>query len=95
MTSINQSVNILHITKNGGKSMASLTLSVPKDLKHKMDAFKYINWSEVARAAIINKIQLLNKMDTLLSHSRLSQEDTVSYGRMIKKRQWAKTKKLL
>lgn len=75
--------------------MASLTLSVPKDLKQKMDAFRYINWSEVARAAIINKIQLLNKMDSLLSYSRLSQEDTVIYGRMIKKRQWAKTKKLL
>ena len=75
--------------------MASLTLSVPKDLKHKMDAFKYINWSEVARAAIINKIQLLNKMDALFSHSRINQEDTVNYGRMIKRKQWAKTKKLL
>ncbi len=75
--------------------MASLTLSVPKDLKHKMNSFRYINWSEVARAAIINKIHLLNKMDTLLSKSRISQEDTVSFGRMIKKRQWTKTKKLL
>jgi hypothetical protein len=75
--------------------MASLTLSVPKDLKQKMDSFRYINWSEVARSAIINKIHLLNKMNTLLSKSRISQEDTVNYGRMIKKRQWTKTKKLL
>ncbi|MEK6563697.1 MAG: hypothetical protein AABZ65_01555 [Candidatus Omnitrophota bacterium] len=75
--------------------MASLTLSVPKDLKHKMNSFRYINWSEVARSAIINKIHLLNKMNTMLSKSRISQEDTVNYGRMIKKRQWTKTKKLL
>ena len=75
--------------------MASLTLSVPQDLKHKMDAFRYINWSEVARAAIINKIQLLEKMNSLLSKSHLTEEDTLKYGRMIKKRQWAKTKELL
>jgi len=68
--------------------MASLTLAVPTELKQKMDSFKYINWSEVARAAIINKVQILQKMDKLLSKSTLTEEDTIKYGRAINKRIW-------
>ncbi len=75
--------------------MASLTLSVPENLKHKMESFKYINWSAVARAAIISKLQLLEKMDKLLSKSALTEEDTIRIGRTIKKRQWQRTKELL
>lgn len=75
--------------------MSSLTLSMPESLKRKMKELKYINWSEVARAAIIDKIQLLKKMEKLLSKSTLTEEDAVKYGRMIKKRQWSKTKTML
>ncbi|MFA4888978.1 MAG: hypothetical protein WC628_05345 [Candidatus Omnitrophota bacterium] len=75
--------------------MASLTLSVPKELKQKMESFRYINWSEVARAAIINKMLLLEKMNKLLSKSALTEEDAIRYGKIIKKRQWDKTKRLL
>lgn len=75
--------------------MASLTLSIPTDLKHKMEDFKYINWSAIARQAIINKIELLQKMNQLLSKSTLTEEDTIRIGRLIKKRQWAKSKRLL
>lgn len=75
--------------------MASLTLSIPTDLKHKMESFKYINWSEIARSAIINKLQLLQRMNKLLSKSALTEEDTIRIGRAIKKRQWEHTKKLL
>lgn len=73
--------------------MTSLTLAIPAGLKREMKKFKYINWSEVARAAIIDKVRLLEKMDKLLSKSTLTTEDTIKYGRMIKKRQWSKTKK--
>lgn len=73
--------------------MASLTLAIPGELKRRMKEFKYINWSEVARTAIIDKVRLLKKMDKLLSKSAFTEEDTIKYGRMIKKRQWSKTKK--
>jgi len=66
--------------------MVSLTLSIPTDLKHKMESFKYINWSAVARSAIINKMQLLEKMNKLLSKSALTEEDTIKIGRQINKR---------
>ncbi len=72
--------------------MASLTLSVPTDLKHKMESFRYINWSAVARSAIINKIQLLEKMDKLLSKSVLTEEDAIKIGRQINKRIWKRHK---
>lgn len=75
--------------------MSSLTLAIPTDLKRKMREFRYINWSEVARAAIIDKVRLLERMDKLLSKSALTREDAVGYGRLIKKRQWAKTKRLI
>lgn len=74
--------------------MASLTLAVPKELKQKMASFRYINWSAVARQAIIDKMQILEKMNKLLSKSTLTEEDTVRFGRRIKKRQWARTEKL-
>lgn len=72
--------------------MASLTLAVPAELKQKMDSFRYINWSEVARAAIVNKVQMLQRMDKLLSKSILTQEDTIKYGRLINKHIWKRHK---
>jgi hypothetical protein len=75
--------------------MASLTLAIPENLRRKIKEFKYINWSEVARAAIVDKLQLLEKMDKLLSKSALTEKDSLRYGRMIKKRQWANTKRLI
>lgn len=75
--------------------MPSLTLSVPSDLKQRMESFKYINWSAVARQAVINKIELLERMNKLLAKSKLTEEDTIKIGRLIKKRQWLRTEKLI
>ncbi|HLG30981.1 MAG TPA: hypothetical protein VI387_12295 [Candidatus Brocadiales bacterium] len=72
--------------------MASLTLSIPAELRQKMASFKYINWSEIAREAIIHKIEILEKMNRLLSKSTLTQEDTIKYGRLTNKRIWKKHK---
>jgi len=72
--------------------MASLTLSIPTELKRKMSEFKYINWSEVARHSILNKLQLLERMNRLLSKSTLTEEDTIKYGRLINKRIWKRHK---
>lgn len=75
--------------------MVSLTLSIPNELKDEMAEFKYINWSEVARAAIAEKVKFLEKMNRLLAKSSLTEADAVKYGRMVKKRQWARTKQTL
>lgn len=66
--------------------MTSLTLSVSKELRKKMEEHPEINWSEVARQAIILKINLLEKMDKLLKNSKLTEKDTVKIGKEINAR---------
>ncbi|MFH1255799.1 MAG: hypothetical protein V1494_00765 [Candidatus Diapherotrites archaeon] len=65
--------------------MASITLSVPEELKREMSMFPELNWSAVARKAIVEKIRLLEKLDKALSKSRLSEEDTIALGRKVKR----------
>lgn len=60
-----------------------------------MDHFSELNWSEVARKAIQEKIEILERMNQLLAKSKLTQEETLTIGRTIKKNAWKKTKKLL
>ena len=66
--------------------MSNMTLAIPDDLKAKMSRFPEINWSEVARQAIVGKMQILDQMQRLLSSSSLVREDAVHYGREIKRR---------
>ena len=39
--------------------MTTLTLAVPDEMKKKMESFPEMNWSEVARVAIKNKVAQL------------------------------------
>ena len=55
--------------------MPNMTLAIPEDLKARMDHFKEMNWSEVARQAIYSKIELLEKMNQMLSKSTLKAAD--------------------
>lgn len=61
--------------------MTSLTLSIPKELRQKMEQYPEINWSEIARQAIIKRLELLEKMDKMLSKSKLTEEDALILGR--------------
>lgn len=63
--------------------MTSLTLSIPKELKKKMEEHPEINWSEVARQSIIQKIALLEKLNSLFKDSKLTEKETVLLGRKI------------
>lgn len=63
--------------------MTSLTLSVSAELKRMMDEHPEINWSEVARQSIIQKLALLAKMDRLLKNSRLTERDALEIGRKV------------
>jgi hypothetical protein len=65
--------------------MPNMTLAIPADLKQKMNHFKEINWSEVARQAIREKALLLEKMNRFFSKSKLTEDDIEKYGRQIKK----------
>lgn len=63
--------------------MVSITLSVPQDLKHEMDNFQEINWSAVARQAIMKKIMLLKQIREFTKDSTFTEEDAIRLGREV------------
>lgn len=66
--------------------MSNLTLAIPDDLKVKMKRFPEINWSEVARQAIAEKMRTLEQMQRILTRSRLTDSEALGIGRQIKRR---------
>jgi len=55
--------------------MPTITVNVDDDLKERMDRHPEINWSEVTRQAIQEKIEALEVMDELTSESELTERD--------------------
>lgn len=55
--------------------MPSITVNVDDDLKARMEQHPEINWSEVTRQAIQEKIEALEVMDKLTSESKLTERD--------------------
>ena len=56
----------------------NVTLSVPVELKQKMDSFKEINWSEVMRGTLserLRRLELMKKLDELTAGSKLDEYD--------------------
>lgn len=68
--------------------MASMTLAIPADLRAKMKQFPEINWSEVARQAILQKTRQFDQLNQILSKSTLTEQDALEIGRQIKRRVW-------
>ena len=65
--------------------MVSITLAVPAELKHEMDNHPELNWSEVARAAIREKLSQLNILKKITAKSKLTEKDALALGRKINK----------
>ena len=65
--------------------MAVITLSIPEDLKTEMDKTKFINWSEVAREAIRERVSQLGILNAIAAKSKLTEKDAIEIGRKIKK----------
>ena len=55
--------------------MPTITVNVDDTLKERMDEHPEINWSEVTRQAIEEKIEALEVMDELTSESDLTESD--------------------
>jgi hypothetical protein len=55
--------------------MPTITVNVDDELKERMDKHPEINWSEVTRQAIQEKIEALEVMDELTSESDLTESD--------------------
>jgi hypothetical protein len=61
--------------------MVNVTLSIPSDLKQKMDSFAEINWSAVAREAFDDKIKDLEFIKKFKAKSTFTEEDAIRLGR--------------
>lgn len=44
--------------------LISITIRIPEDLKRKMDGVKKVNWSEVVRRAIVDRLKMGEKLKT-------------------------------
>ncbi|MEI7961329.1 MAG: hypothetical protein WCI04_03250 [archaeon] len=70
-----------------------MTLAVPNDLKEKMDSFKEINWSEVARQSFERKIKLLELLKNVSDDSN-EEKLALEIGKKINKSMFKRYKKL-
>ena len=63
--------------------MGNMTLSMPKEIQEEMKKFPEVKWSEVARQAVIRKIETLRMADELLKNSKLTEKDALEIGKKI------------
>lgn len=63
--------------------MTNMTLSVPEELKLKMEQFKIMNWSEVAREAFVKKVEQLSILEEFTRESEFTKEDALRLGKKV------------
>ena len=64
--------------------MANITLSIPNEIHKQMKHFSEVKWSEIARKAIIEKLELLQLAEKLALKSKLTKEDVSDFNKKIK-----------
>lgn len=68
--------------------MVSVTLSMPEEVKKKMDEFAWLNWSALAREAFLKRIrqlEILAKFEKDFEKSKLTDEDCLKLGKELRK----------
>lgn len=64
--------------------MPNMTLSVPDEIHKQMKHFTEVKWSEVARKAIIERLELLILAEKLAQKSKLTEKDVMEFSKKIK-----------
>jgi len=65
-------------------NMGNITLSMPEEVHKEMKRFSEVKWSEVARKAIIEKLDALSLAEKLSKQSKLSEKDVKDFSKKIK-----------
>ncbi|HKZ63079.1 MAG TPA: hypothetical protein VJ400_01415 [Thermoplasmata archaeon] len=73
--------------------MANLTLRVPDSLYEELRRHPEIRWSEVARQALVRKLEDLRRLDELLAGSTLGRRDVEAVSGRVKKAVWTRHRK--
>ncbi len=66
--------------------MVNITLAVSTEMKSDMDQFPEMNWSEIARAAIKERLEMMEKFRKFTEKSALTEEDALNLGRELKQK---------
>jgi len=69
--------------------MATATLTVSDDIKSELKRFSWINWSEVAREAFLEKLKrdkAFRRFDEILKDSKMTDELASKLGDELKRR---------
>ena len=66
--------------------MGNITLSVPENIHKDMKHFSEIRSSEVARKAIVEKLEALHLAESLAKKSRLTEKDVQEFSKKIRAR---------
>lgn len=64
--------------------MGNITLAIPDAVHEEMKHFSEVRWSEVARKAIIEKLDALLVAEKLAKKSKLSESDIREFSKKIK-----------
>ena len=64
--------------------MGNITLSVPESVHKEMKHFSEIKWSDVARKAIIERVETLKMAEKLANKSKLTEEEVKIFSKKIK-----------
>ena len=67
-----------------GDTMGNITLSVPDEIHQDMKHFSEVRWSQVARRAIIEKLESLRLAEKLAKKSKLTEKDISDFSKKIK-----------
>ena len=74
----------IHIIMCGGLKMGNITLSIPHEVHEEMRHFSEIKWSEVARKAIVERLEKLKLAEKLANKSKLTKKDVEEFSKKIK-----------
>jgi hypothetical protein len=75
--------------------MVSVTLKISNDLKALINKLQWVNWSEIAREEIQQKLEeekALAKVKTLVSKSKFTEKDAKELSEKVKKSMHKKLK---
>jgi len=64
--------------------MGNMTLSIPNQVQNEMKQFTEVRWSEVARKAIISRLETLRLAEKLARKSKLTEKDVFEFDKKIK-----------
>ncbi len=64
--------------------MGNMTLSIPEEVREEMKQFSEVKWSEVARKAIVERLEKLKLAEKLASKSKLTKRDIEDFNKKIK-----------